>query len=153
MSVNLRTLLNQGLRKIKMFFKFIYSVFQNPFKRMSIWIVVILFFEANRSFALNLETKQMLVFAVGLVTVLTFLVTYLHANTADTEDKGQYYLGLNKKRWDLYKSFWFKRFTEVPIKLFLWTLIVLPVFKLITGHYIKAEYFFNTGITLDGLSN
>lgn len=95
----------------------------------------------------------MLVFAVGLVTVLTFLVTYLHANTADTEDKGQYYLGLNKKRWDLYKSFWFKRFTEVPIKLFLWTLIVLPVFKLITGHYIKAEYFFNTGITLDKLFN
>lgn len=79
----------------------------------------------------------MFLFSAGLVTILTFIVTYLESHTIDLNKKENYYLGYNLKKQNMYNNFWLKSFNEVPIKLFLWVLASFPVIKMA----VKYKYY------------
>lgn len=127
--------IEKGLWLIVMPIFFICDVLVHPFEQMPVWIVLFLFLGINKTNTLNLNEVQMLAFAFGFVTLITFLITYLQSNTEDASEQSHYYLAVNKKRWDLHSNFWFKRLNEIPLKLFLWALILLPVFRMVLKHY------------------
>ncbi|WP_100489195.1 hypothetical protein [Sporolactobacillus pectinivorans] len=115
---------------------FIIDIMIHPLINISIWMATAVYFCINKVDIYKLSGKEMFLFSAGLVTILTFIVTFLQSVTVDSSKKENFYLGYNLKR-NLYDNFWIKRFNEMHIKLFLWSLIIIPVLKIASNYHYE----------------
>lgn len=75
----------------------------------------------------------MFLFSAGMVTILTFIVTFLQSVTVEYSNKGNFYFGYNLKT-NLHDNFWIKKLYEMNIKLFLWIIFIIPGLRIATNY-------------------
>ena len=75
----------------------------------------------------------MFLFSAGMVTILTFIVTFLQSVTVESSNKGNFYFGYNLKT-NLHDNFWIKKLYEMNIKLFLWIIFIIPGLRIATNY-------------------
>lgn len=75
----------------------------------------------------------MFLFSAGMVTILTFIVTYFQSVTVESSNKENFYWGYNLKR-NLYDNFWIKRLYDMNIKLYLWLILIIPCLRIATNY-------------------
>lgn len=125
----------------------------HPLNNISFWIVVALFLSINKADIYRLSGKEMFLFSAGLVTILTFIVTFLQSVTVNSRDKENYYLGYNLLKRNFYDNFWMKRFNEMHIKLYLWILVIIPGLKIFSNYHYKYDMLNNVSDYLKQMIN
>ena len=74
--------------------------------------------------------------SAGLVSIITFISNFLEKQTIDIDNKDNFYLGYNIKKFKLHRNFWLKRFNELPIKLLFWVIAIIPIITI----FVELEY-------------
>lgn len=108
-------------------FSFIYEAIWHPIRKISIWLVVLLFWIIDENFEVKLDGTEMFLMSTGLVSIVMFITNYLANQTVDIEKKENYFLGFNIKKMRFHDNFWVKKFNDIPIKLFFWLIAIIPI--------------------------
>lgn len=90
---------------------FFVDIVTHPIKNISCILVFGLYCLLHKTNIYELSGKQMFLFSAGMVTILTFIVTFLQSVTVESSNKKNFYFGYNLKR-NLYDDFWIKRLYE-----------------------------------------
>lgn len=80
------------------------DIVAHPIKNISYISVFILYFILCPINIYKLSGKEMFLFSAGMVTILTFIVTFFQSVTVESSNKENFYLGYNLKR-NLYDNF------------------------------------------------
>ncbi len=112
---------------------FFTDIVMHPIKNISCVSVVVLYVLLYKVNMHKLSGKEMFLFSAGMVTILTFIVTFLQSVTVESSNKEKFYFGYNLKR-NLYDNFWIKRLHEMHVKLFLWSIFVIPCLRIATNY-------------------
>ena len=117
---------------------FFVDIVTHPIKNISCILVFGLYFLLYKTNIHELSGKQMFLFSAGMVTILTFIVTFLQSVTVESSNKENFYFGYNLKR-NLYDDFWIKRLYEMHVKLFLWLIFLIPCLKISTNYKYECK--------------
>ena len=109
------------------------DIVAHPIKNISYISVFILYFILCPINIYKLSGKEMFLFSAGMVTILTFIVTFFQSVTVESSNKENFYLGYNLKR-NLYDNFWIKRLYDMNIKLYLWLILIIPCLRIATNY-------------------
>lgn len=119
--------------KIMEYVFFIYEIIRHPIRKISVWFVALLFWIVYENIKVSMNGKEMFIMSAGLVSIMTFISSYLENQTIDMEKKENFYLGFNVKKLRFHDNVWLKRFNNVPLKLLFWLIAVVPVMILYAG--------------------
>lgn len=124
--------------------RYIWGLFHHPIKNLLFWLEVCLTtyfylnYDALKKYmvmfigsvdnggSLCADVPKMLVLAVGLVTLMTFISNSLFKDLSQ-RGSGSYFLGVNKESFHTYTDQVIKRFTESPIGLSLSAIAAIPI--------------------------
>lgn len=109
------------------------DIVAHPIKNISYISVFVLYFILYPINIYKLSGKEMFLFSAGMVTILTFIVTYFQSVTVESSNKENFYWGYNLKR-NLYDNFWIKRLYDMNIKLYLWLILIIPCLRIATNY-------------------
>lgn len=109
------------------------DIVAHPIKNISYISVFVLYFILYPINIYKLSGKEMFLFSAGMVTILTFIVTYFQSVTVESSNKENFYWGYNLKR-NLYDNFWIKRLYDMNIKLYLWLILIIPCLRIVTNY-------------------
>lgn len=115
---------------------FFIDIVLHPIKNISCIFIVVLYVLLEKTNIHKLSGKDMFLFSAGMVTVLTFIVSFLQSVTVESNNKEKFYFGYNLKR-NLYNNFWIKRLYEMNIKLFLWLIFIIPCLRIATNYHYE----------------
>lgn len=135
-------LLCKLINMIKAIISFSIDVVIHPIENISFIFVFILYFILCETSVYKLSGKQMFLFSAGMVTILTFIVTFLQSVTVEANNKAEFYFGYNLKR-DLYDNFWIESLYNIHIKLFLWIMFIIPCLRIVTNYNYEYKIFNN----------
>lgn len=105
---------------------FTYGIFRNPIKNISIWMAFVILWICLQGGEMTMNGKEMFLMATTLVSIMIFISNYLGNQTTDTGNKDNFYLGINIVKNNLYNNFWLQKFSDIPIRLFLWIIVGIP---------------------------
>lgn len=148
--LNLKNKLYDAVDKLISFINviitFCYEIIRYPISNISVWLVVGLACIINKDVKPSLNAEEMFSLSLGSLAIVFFITNYLESKTVDIYNKENFYLGFNIMRWRFHNNFWLQKFNDIPIKLFFWIIIVIPIIILCTEvkHNIKI---------LDGVTN
>lgn len=109
------------------------DIVAHPIKNISYISAFVLYFILCPINIYKLSGKEMFLFSAGMVTILTFIVTFFQSVTVESSNKENFYLGYNLKR-NLYDNFWIKRLYDMNIKLYLWFILSIPCLRIATNY-------------------
>ena len=109
------------------------DIVMHPIKNISCSFIFILYMVLYKIDIYKLSGKEMFLFSAGMVTILTFIVTFLQSVTVESSNKGNFYFGYNLKT-NLHDNFWIKKLYEMNIKLFLWIIFIIPGLRIATNY-------------------
>lgn len=109
------------------------DIVAHPIKNISYISAFVLYFILCPINIYKLSGKEMFLFSAGMVTILTFIVTFFQSVTVESSNKENFYLGYNLKR-NLYDNFWIKRLYDMNIKLYLWFILIIPCLRIVTNY-------------------
>lgn len=109
------------------------DIVMHPIKNISCIFIFILYMVLYKIDIYKLSGKEMFLFSAGMVTILTFIVTFLQSVTVESSNKGNFYFGYNLKT-NLHDNFWIKKLYEMNIKLFLWIIFIIPGLRIATNY-------------------
>lgn len=115
---------------------FSYDIIRHPIKNISIWLVGLLTVLIYVYLSIEIKGKDMFFMSAGLVSIITFISNFLEKQTIDIDNKDNFYLGYNIKKFKLHRNFWLKRFNELPIKLLFWVIAIIPIITI----FVELEY-------------
>lgn len=118
------------LKKFMRLLFFIYEIVRHPIKNISIWLVGLLTVLIYGSLSIEIKGKDMFFMSAGLVSIITFISNFLEKQTIDIENKDNFYLGYNIKKFKLHNNFWFRRFNELQVKLLFWIIAIIPIISI-----------------------
>lgn len=109
------------------------DIVAHPIKNISYISAFVLYFILCPINIYKLSGKEMFLFSAGMVTILTFIVTYFQSVTVESSNKENFYWGYNLER-NLYDNFWIKRLYDMNIKLYLWLILIIPCLRIVTNY-------------------
>lgn len=127
------------LKKTMILLIFIYRIIRYPIKNISIWLVGFLALLIYKNNYIRNNGQEMLLMATGLVSIMIFISNFLEKQTSDTENKDNYYLGYNIKKFKFHDNFWIKRFSELKVKLLFWIIAIIPIITIYSELKHKFE--------------
>lgn len=130
---NVRIMIYHIISMLVQVISFFIDIVIHPVKNISCILAGILYVILYKINIYRLSGKEMFLFSAGMVTILTFIVTFLQSVTVEASKKENYYLGYNLKR-NIYDNFWIKRLHEMHIKLFLWIIFIIPFLRIISNY-------------------
>lgn len=139
----LKRCLNFVWRKIMKIIFFIYELMRYPIKNISIWIIGFLTYFMHGNVTVNFKGNEMFLMSVGLVSIMIFISNFLDRQTVDIDDKNNFYLGHNLKKFKFHDNFWFKRFNEVPISLLFWIIASFPIIVICSELQFNSKFLNN----------
>lgn len=126
---------------------FFVDIVTHPIKNISCILVFGLYCLLHKTNIYELSGKQMFLFSAGMVTILTFIVTFLQSVTVESSNKKNFYFGYNLKR-NLYDDFWIKRLYEMHVKLFLWLIFLIPCLRISTNYKYECKVLNNFNVII-----
>ena len=125
--------------KIKALLSFVYEIIKHPIKNISIWLVGFLTLLIYKNNYIRNNGQEMLLMSTGLVSIMIFISNFLEKQTSDAENKDNYYLGYNIKKFKFHENFWIKRFSELQVKLLFWIIAIIPIITIYSELKHKFE--------------
>lgn len=123
-------------RKCMKFLFFVYEIIRHPIKNISIWLVGLVALLIYENIPIEIKGKDMFLMSVGLVSIITFISNFLEKQTIDIDNKDNFYLGYNIKKFKFHNNFWLKRFNELPVKLLFWVIAIIPIITI----FVELKY-------------
>ena len=127
---------------LKEIISFTVDVVIHPIENISVFFTFASCIILSKTNIYKLSGKQMFLFSAGMVTILTFIVTFLQSVTVEANNKAEFYFGYNLKR-DLYDNFWIESLYNIHIKLFLWIMFIIPCLRIVTNYNYEYKIFNN----------
>lgn len=109
------------------------DLLMHPIKNITIWVSVLLYIGITYStYSIKVEGKRMLEISLGLLAIVTFITNYLNNQVIDMKDTGDFYLGVNEKKYFVHRSFFLQVFKNARIRFFFWSIAILPLMIMVS---------------------